>query len=148
MMPSETHDVARTRGAQRFRNLQALNELRNPVTRNLTDLTRVIRLTSLAEHRTIARGRLATAADDGDDFLLRVERPKLSEAPRLPESLAGWLRTPADTPDRTPEFRAERAIVDANGEAVQVKFDADSSRLGHVGVTKGPGAAEFHAFQN
>jgi hypothetical protein len=91
---------------------------------------------------------LATAADDSDDFLLRVEQPKLSEAPRLPEFLVGWLRTPADTPDRAPEFRAERANVDAKGEAVQVKFDADSSRLGDVGVTKGPGAAECHACQN
>src|SRR5687768_17120140 len=99
MMPIETNDVARSRGVQHFCYLQALNELRNPVTRNLADQPRVLHLNGLPEHRTSARDRLATVTADGDDFLQRVKRPKLSEAPKRPESLGGWLRTPAHTPE-------------------------------------------------
>ena len=106
MMPIETNDVARSRGVQLFRYSQALKDLRNSVTLNLSDQTRVLHLSGLPEHQTIARGRLATATDDGHDFLCRVVRLKLSEAPRLPEPLAGWLRTPADTPEGTPEFKS------------------------------------------
>lgn len=129
MTLNKANDVVRSRGTQLFRYLQALNELRNPVTRDLSDQAWVLHLNSLPEHATVTRGRAATATEPGDDFLLRVARPTLSAPPRLPESLNGWLKSPPDNPHVAPTFKSERNVVDANGSEVDTKFDADLSRV-------------------
>jgi very-short-patch-repair endonuclease len=51
------------------------------------------------------------------------------EPPRPPESLTGWLKTAIDAPERTPEFKTDRVLANAAGEATQVSFEADVSRV-------------------
>src|SRR4051812_10775763 len=123
MIPTADTNLARSRGVQLFRYLQALNELRNPVVRNLDEQRWLLRLATLPEHSSIERGRPSTETEEGDDFLLRVTRPTTTDAPPLPAKLVGWLRSASNVPAAEPQFKREIPIRDETDATVLEAFD-------------------------
>ena len=77
----------------------------------------------------MVRGRVATTADPGDDFLLKVERPKFTEPPRVSPILTGWLKPGWNNPESSPEFKTENHGLDPNGDPALLKFEDDSKRV-------------------
>ncbi|HEU5380528.1 MAG TPA: AAA domain-containing protein [Ktedonobacteraceae bacterium] len=83
-----------------FRFLQAVNQQRNPPQRHLNKVP-TIGFHDLPEHPCIQRGRADAVVDageedgesDGDDFILKVSRPVLTEPPSPPTEIADWLHS-------------------------------------------------------
>ena len=92
--------VVRSKLIQIFRYLQALNQLRNPIQREINDQPWKLWLHDLPNHPCIRRGMFSNTpgsdeSDDGNtdnDFILKVSRPKLADAPAPPREIAPWLR--------------------------------------------------------
>jgi len=80
---------------QVFRYLQALDQLKNPVPMDINTQPWLLWFRDMPEHPTIRRGIVAgnDSEDErpADDFLLKVARPELSDAPTLPAQLLPWL---------------------------------------------------------
>ncbi|HKD45717.1 MAG TPA: AAA domain-containing protein [Candidatus Angelobacter sp.] len=98
--------VARDKIARVFRYLEALNQHRNPVQRQLSGQQWSFWLHDLPSHPSTQRGvlRPARAAKDydghheDDNFVLKVRRPKLSPPPDPPREIVGWLKDGWDDP--------------------------------------------------
>src|SRR6516225_6919340 len=99
-------NIGRKRATQIFRYLEALNQQRNPAKRHLGDQLWHLWFRDLPEHPSVRRAEFAdspysaegtaaqppeTSPDSGDEFILKVHRPKLTACPPPPESLAQWL---------------------------------------------------------
>lgn len=102
MTTTDSH-VTRSKLIQIFRYLQALNQLRNPVQREVDDQEWVLWLHDLPDHSCIRRGIVndsGEASDDSsqddasnsDDFIVKVRRPTLTEPPDPPKDLLPWLQ--------------------------------------------------------
>ncbi len=100
MTQVSNNPVVHTKLIQIFRYLQALNQLRNPIQREINDQPWKMWLHDLPEHPCIRRGvYLNTVGSDendegnsNDDFILKVSRPKLIDAPAPPKEIIAWLR--------------------------------------------------------
>jgi hypothetical protein len=91
--------TSRSKLIQIFRYLQALNQMRNPIQREVNSQTWKMWLHDLPNHPSIRRGVFPNALNsDGsnegntDDFILKVSRPKLVDAPAPPKEITAWLR--------------------------------------------------------
>ena len=100
----------RSKLVQIFRYLQALNQLRNPVQREVSDQEWVLWLHDIPDHSSIRRGTIGDsgeASDDSseddavnsDDFILKVKRPAVTEPPDPPKDLLPWLQPGWQTVD-------------------------------------------------
>ncbi|RYG67599.1 hypothetical protein EON80_13290, partial [bacterium] len=138
-LSSDLAEQARPRVAQIFRYLQALDQLRNPILRQVSEQRWHLSLSSLPEHESIALSspQILSAddsleAEDSDfissqgtnaeiegktivglrdgliDTILRVRRPELTNAPRLPPALEGWVQGWED-PYGSPHQSASRS---------------------------------------
>lgn len=137
-------DSGRKAIGQLFRYLGDLNLLRNPVVRRIDDHQQWVKwLRELPEHPSIRVGdhaEIRSSRQDGttgteasqkaaeDDFVLRVRRPKLTQAPVPPEELAEWLRPGWH------DYRGEVQVIpllnttDHEGSTVIVQFEDDPGR--------------------
>ena len=82
---------------QIFRYLQALDQLRNPVKKEIGEQPWQLWLKDLPDHSCIelGQGRGVCGEKEGnedDQFILSVKRPVLTEAPVPPESILPWLQ--------------------------------------------------------
>lgn len=102
-MTATDSQETRSKLIQIFRYLQALNQLRNPVQREVNDQEWTLWLHDLPDHPCIRRGTISDsseASDDGseddtgssDDFILKVKRPAITEPPDPPKDLDAWLQ--------------------------------------------------------
>ncbi len=102
-MTATDSQVTRSKLIQIFRYLQALNQLRNPVQREVDDQEWVLWLHDLPDHPCICRGIIndsSEASDDSseddagnsDDFILKVKRPAVTEPPDPSKDLLPWLQ--------------------------------------------------------
>jgi very-short-patch-repair endonuclease len=107
-----------------FQYLEAFNQQRNPVVRQVDEQDWALRLKSLPAHQAITLGK-----GDGDSFVLKVDRPRLTRPPAPPAEIREWLQPGWDDP-----ARAER-IVESNiekgraGEEHQVNFNDEPERV-------------------
>ncbi len=81
---------------QIFRYLQALDQLRNPVKKDIGEQPWKLWLKDLPEHSCIELGQRRGVSEEiagyeGDPFILSVKRPLLTESPVPPESILPWL---------------------------------------------------------
>jgi very-short-patch-repair endonuclease len=101
--------VARNKITSVFRYLEALNQHRNPVQRQLSGQEWSLWLHDVPRHHCVQRGTTSTkpasgdAADKGGDantanFVLKVRRPKLTSPPDPPREIAAWLKSGWDDP--------------------------------------------------
>src|SRR5438552_17596650 len=94
---SASDDLAQSRLTQVFKFLKELNELRNPVARDLSGYAEVLRLDAWPAHPCIVV-RHGDRVDDEDadaeaemEPLIRIQRARLTACPTPPDTLDGWL---------------------------------------------------------
>ena len=106
-LPKQVH----TRSIQIFRYLQALNQLRNPAKREIQEQAWLLWFHDVPQHPCIRRGSIADTPTDvsvqkgnqllegqkddtgtSEDFILKVKRPLLVDAPEPPRELLPWVQ--------------------------------------------------------
>src|SRR5262249_53923912 len=129
-----------------FRYLEALNQHRNPVQRQLSGQQWSFWLHDLPAHPAAQRGasRAATVAraakdeavhgidsNHGDNFVFKVRRPKLSPPPDPPREVAPWLKDGWDDPAKKAAVHETRKKPEARDEDQDVgeKFSDAPSRV-------------------
>src|SRR4030088_3088932 len=98
-MNPEKLRVAREKLTRVFRYLEALNQHRNPAKRQIREQLWSLRLRDLPEHSSLQRGaaktnsakakspKEETASDGSANYVLKVQRPRLTRAPEPPEEI-------------------------------------------------------------
>src|SRR5712691_4515888 len=111
-MDAEKLRVSREKLTRVFRYLEALNQHRNPAKRQIHEQPWSFRLRDLPDHPSIRRGagkagssKMETGKsqgteDGGANFVLKVQRPRLTRAPEPPEEIAAWLEDGWDDPSK------------------------------------------------
>jgi hypothetical protein len=108
-MDAEKLRVARDKLTRVFRYLEALNQHRNPAKREIHEQPWSFWLRDLPEHPSIQRGTAkdsaskpkngnSQSAEDGANYVLKVQRPRLTRAPEPSEEIAPWLEDGWDDP--------------------------------------------------
>jgi very-short-patch-repair endonuclease len=109
-MDAEKLRIARDKLTRVFRYLEALNEHRNPAKRQIYEQPWSFWLRDLPEHPFIQRGAARAGSlktkngnsqgteDGGANYVLKVQRPRLTRAPEQPEEIAAWLEDGWDDP--------------------------------------------------
>src|SRR5260221_8436527 len=122
-----TLQPAREKITRVFRYLEALNQHRNPVQRELGGQIWSVWLHDLPIHSSIQRGvaRVNPQAAGGQDastqtseenFVFKVRRPKLSSPPDPPRQIATWLKDGWDNPAMKAAFHEMRNEPENSGE--------------------------------
>lgn len=97
---SASHDQMRAKLTQIFRYVQAFNHLQNPVQQEIQEQPWVMWLRNLPDHPSVRIG-MHGGIDTGqarknteieDDFILKVGKPRITEAPEPPGEIAPWLQ--------------------------------------------------------
>ncbi len=89
--------TARERIGRVFRFLAEMERRRSTPKRTIAEYPWSLRFSSLPDHPSIQRGRIGTATEDdaegstGDDFILKVGRPRETQCPAPPDALREWL---------------------------------------------------------
>jgi very-short-patch-repair endonuclease len=136
---SQEATSAREKILRVFNYLKALNEYRNPATREIDEHTWSFWLDDLPDHPAIERllrrkpvsDEATGTADQGDaSVILRVQRPKLTQCPTPPKSLVQWLHRGWEKPEEV-NVRWIESLNETNrdGETVIVRFDDDKERV-------------------
>lgn len=147
LMTNDTHDLARAKLTQVFRYLQSLHQLRNPIQREIASQPWVLWLHDLPQHPGVHRGFVTAAtvedgkslsnitregAAAGDDFILKVSRPRLTNPPEPPQIIIPWLLPGWQNVDakviiqqRIPD---SEGAPDEAGELPTILFEADPQR--------------------
>lgn len=136
--------VSRDRVTRVFRYLEALDQHRNPAKRQIREQLWALWLRELPDHPSVRRGTIEESNGPGesskvatetevskplDDFVLKVERPKLSRPPAPPEAIAAWVERGWEDPFGEVRVRESRNETDERGETRIVRFDEDRLRL-------------------
>ncbi|WP_145254091.1 AAA domain-containing protein [Planctomycetes bacterium Pan216] len=131
-------EIGRQRIQQVFNYLKALNEHRNPVTKQVRDQKWLLWMDTLPDHPSIMIGQMADHSESNeeetteksDDFVLRVRRPQLTRSPDPPEELRSWLLSGWENPDETQiRHQESRNESDEHGETIVTRFENDPRRL-------------------
>ncbi|PYX92378.1 MAG: hypothetical protein DMG67_07080, partial [Acidobacteria bacterium] len=144
--PSSTElraGVARDKITRVFRYLEALNQHRNPVQRHLGSQLWTLWLHDLPCHSSTERGGVrsdSTILDPQDakvqsintpreNFVLKVQRPRLTRPPEPPKEVVCWLKDGWDDPAREVAFHETRKEPRPQGEIRIEKFVDDPTRV-------------------
>ncbi|MGC2530008.1 MAG: AAA family ATPase, partial [Candidatus Acidiferrum sp.] len=138
-MDAEKLRVARDKLTRVFRYLEALNQHRNPAKRQIREQPWTFWLRDLPEHSSIQRGAAknnsaktqnkdSSSAKESANYVLKVQRPRLTRAPEPPEEIATWLEDGWDDPSHA--FNVKQALEDSENGAEKniVKFADDPAR--------------------
>jgi very-short-patch-repair endonuclease len=138
-MDAEKLRVARDKLTRVFRYLEALNQHRNPAKRQIREQPWSFWLRDLPEHPSIQRGAVNDScsktkngnhqsAEDGANYVLKVQRPRLTRAPEPPEEIASWLEAGWDDPLRGLIVKQTLEESEKSAEPRIVKFADDPAR--------------------
>ncbi|HXB67622.1 MAG TPA: AAA domain-containing protein [Candidatus Acidoferrales bacterium] len=121
-------DIGRIRMRRLFEFLRALDERKNPIPLQIKDHPWLLPLHELPCHPDVQLFRNGQA--DGEAIcLLKVAKPQLTEAPKPPEDLSGWL-TPTWQQWKGPiEFLPTRSFPAPDGTGTVVAFESNGSRV-------------------
>jgi very-short-patch-repair endonuclease len=138
-MDAEKLRVARDKLTRVFRYLEALNQHRNPAKRQICEQPWSFWLHDLPEHPSIQRGAAkdsssntengnSRSAEDVENYVLKVQRPRLTRAPEPPEEIATWLEHGWDDPSNP--FTVKQTLEESERSADQriLKFADDPAR--------------------
>ncbi len=131
--------IAREKLTRVFRYLEALNQHRNPAKRQVHDQLWSFWLRDLPQHPSIQRGAIKGAspktgngnsqcAEDGANYILKVQRPRLARVPQPPEEIASWLGDGWDDPSSALTFKQTKVDSGNHSEARIVNFTDDPAR--------------------
>jgi hypothetical protein len=133
----DTFRAARDKIVRVFRYLEALNQHRNPVQRQLGSQQWSLWLRDLPNHPSAQRGVLRSparsakdetshgTAGDHENFVFKVRRPKLSPPPDPPREVAEWLKDGWDDP-------AKKAVVQETRKNHERHDDQPGEKFGDV----------------
>jgi very-short-patch-repair endonuclease len=137
MPENSPNELATNRLTQVFRFLKGLNELRNPVQREVSDYPDVLRIDTWPAHPCIIVQR-GDRIDDEDEEetgtetemqpLVQIRRAQLTPCPMPPKILDGWLKPGWQAYDGDVEVLVSRNFLDENKDTVTVMFDEDVRR--------------------
>ncbi|MGE5607461.1 MAG: AAA domain-containing protein, partial [Bacteroidota bacterium] len=117
-----------------YQYLEALHQHRNPVKRQIDGYQWVLWLRDLPEHSSVIKGNPLSNSGSGiepvitDDYLFKVGRPKLTQAPEPPESITEWLEPGWDNPESEAKLKTTISRV-GDGETVLEYLESDPQRL-------------------
>jgi very-short-patch-repair endonuclease len=126
-----------------FRYLEALNQHRNPAKRGIHEQPWSLWLRDLPEHPSIQRGAAkdsasktkngnSQSAEDGANYVLKVQRPRLTRAPEPSEEIAAWLEDGWDDPSNALNFKQTLGESENKAEPTIVKFADDPARTARL----------------
>ena len=135
--------IARLRLSQLFRYLKSLNEFRNPVKRRIEEQPWVLWMRDLPSHDCVQIGSveheepspisgLDSENDQsliGDDFVLKVRRPHLSQPPTPPAEIAAWLEPGWESVDGKCEVKSAIPSQQPGEQPIEILFDEDPKRV-------------------
>jgi very-short-patch-repair endonuclease len=133
-------NVGKARLAQTFRFLKELNELRNPVPREISGYAKVLWIDKWPAHPLIeVRRGDREEEDDGDveaqlEPVIRIRRAKLTPCPRPPEALDGWLKPGWQFVETEVEVLKSRNFLDKEKGSITVAFQDDERRVTGLNV--------------
>lgn len=137
---SAPDDLAQSRLTQVFKYLKELNELRNPVARDLSGYAEVLRLDAWPVHPCIAI-RHGDRVDDEDadaeaemEPLVRIQRARLTPCPKPPVALDGWLKPGWQAADAEVAVLESRNFLDDEKKTVTVEIGDDGERIAALNV--------------
>jgi len=132
MSPS---NCAKKRLVQTFKFLKELNELRNPVSRDLSR-SEVFRLDTWPVHPCVQVRRGDREEDDIEDAteaeiepLIRIQRAGLTPCRKPPDILDGWLKPGWQSVEEKAELLESRNFQDKEGQTITVAFSDDRERV-------------------
>jgi very-short-patch-repair endonuclease len=123
--------LAKQRLTQTFRFLKELNELRNPVARDLSGYAEVLHLNAWPVHPCIIiRNGDRVDEEDADsdaemEPLIRIQRARLTPCPKPPSELDGWLKPGWQVADAETDILKSRNYLDDDNKTVTVEFEID-----------------------
>jgi very-short-patch-repair endonuclease len=139
-MDTEKLRVARDKLTRVFRYLEALNQHRNPAKRQIREQPWHLAFRDLPKHPSIQRGagkvgsaktkngNSQNAEDSGANYVLKVQRPRLTRPPEPPEEVAVWLGDGWDDPSNLVTVEETLEESDNRTEPRTVKFADDPAR--------------------
>lgn len=132
-MSSSDESVERDRISRLFQFVRALNELRNPVPRQIRELQWSLSLAELPHHDCVELGAVSIRTDqdagEADDFVLRVKRPPpLEPVPAPPSEIAEWLEKGWEDYEGSVSVKEVRTRALPDGGIETVRFTDDQSR--------------------
>lgn len=126
---------AKLRLVQTFKFLKELNELRNPVPRDLSGLD-VLRLDTWPLHPCVQIRRGDRNEDDANDAaeatmepLIRIQRVGLTPCPKSPETLDGWLKPGWQSVDEEADVLEARNFQGKENQTITIAFAEDQERV-------------------
>lgn len=81
--------LAQKRLKQLFQYLQAFEQQRNPVVRQINEQQWSLWKKDLPQHSSI---RLGNSENETEEYVLKISRPKLTQVPIPPTVIKEWLR--------------------------------------------------------
>jgi energy-coupling factor transporter ATP-binding protein EcfA2 len=132
--PTPSLPPANARLGQVFKFLKELNNLRNPVPRDLSSYSDVLRLDSWPAHPCInvRRGDRTSEADDGHgeamEPVIRVKRPTLTSCPPPPAALDEWLKPGWQSPESPAQVLKSRNTKKGK-KTITIAFEDDADRV-------------------
>lgn len=131
---------AKERLVQTFKFLKELNELRNPVPRDLAS-SEVLHVDAWPVHPNVQVRRGDREEDDADtaievemEPLIRIQRARLTPCPKPPEALDGWLKPGWQSVDEDAEVLESRNFQDKEMRTVTAAFVDDRGRVAALSV--------------
>jgi very-short-patch-repair endonuclease len=139
-MDAEKLRAARDKLTRVFRYLEALNQHRNPAKRQIREQPWSFWLRDLPEHPSILRGAAkdsgsktkngtSHSAEDSANYVLKVQRPRLTRAPEPAEEIAAWLEDGWDDPSNGFTVKQTLEESESNGVPTTVKLADDPARI-------------------
>ncbi len=119
-------EVGRKRLKQLFQYLEAFNQQRNPVVRQVEDQAWTLWLKNLPQHSSI---RFDGGQDQNEEYVLRISRPKLTAVPEPPKEIIDWLLPGWDDCFKEAKFVEIKTEIDRDGNEVKTRFNEDPKRV-------------------
>jgi very-short-patch-repair endonuclease len=140
-MDAEKVRVSREKLTRVFRYLEALNQHRNPAKRQIREQLWSLRLCDLPVHTSVQRGEVKTnsakakkpneeTTNNGSaNYVLKVQRPRLTRAPEPPEEIVAWLGAGWDDPTSALSIEEMREESEETAGPGIVRFGDDARRV-------------------
>jgi hypothetical protein len=129
-------NVAKARLTQTFKFLKELNDLRNPVPRDLLGYTTQFWLDEWPAHQFIEVRRGDSAEEDEDagseaelEPLIRIRRASLTPCPKPPEALDGWLKPGWQSVEAEVLVLESRNFQDKQKGSIAIAFEDARQRV-------------------
>ena len=131
----ETIEIARKKLIRIYKFLQALDQIRNPIKKQITEQPWIMWFRDLPDHDYIARGKSKNeesieSVDSSEDiFVLKVRRPELTHPPEPPGEVKDWVKSGWQKFEGTVTLIEEKSKLDENGTEVITNFNDSEIRV-------------------